>query len=104
MRGAVSIKHLAHHEPAITAEAIGIRVHGHWFQETIGGIALGLLGGGTVKGPLLGIREVATEIVHDHGFTAQALGRLVAIEPDVFQLMFAHLLFVCVLLLVLAIA
>ena len=46
--------------------------------------AVGLFGRLAVKRPDRRVGEIAGEIVNDLGFATQALGRVVAVEPDVF--------------------
>ena len=63
---------------------------GHGFKERVRFAAGNLLGGGAVKIPIPGVLEFAPEITHHFGFAAQTLSGLIAVEPNVFQLMFAH--------------
>ena len=91
VRCAVGIKHFAHDKPPVSAKTIRIRINSDGFEERVRIVSGGLLGRGSIKIPLTRVLQLAAKITLDLGFTAQALRRLIAVEPNIFQLMFTHL-------------
>ena len=89
VRVAFVIKDFAHHkEPGSHATWIGANENG--LQQTIATAPRRLFGRRTVESPHRGIFDIAAEVTDDFGFASQALGGLVAVEPDVFQLALGH--------------
>ncbi len=89
VRGSVGVQDFAHHqETGADAARIGNDVNG--FEQQVRRATIGLFGAASVEAPNLRVFQLATEIVFDLGLAAKRLGRLIAIQPDVFQLALGH--------------
>ena len=84
MRRAIGVQDLSHHEERTTAARIG--KDGDGLEQAIRITAVSLLGRTAIEGPHGGVFEIARKIFNHLGFAAQALGGLVAVEPDVLEL------------------
>ena len=84
VRRSVGVEDLGHDQEAVLAARV--RVAGDRLEQTVGGAPFGLLRRGTVERPHRAVFEVAREVLDDLRLASQALGRLVTIKPDVFEL------------------
>jgi hypothetical protein len=74
-------------------DAVGVGNDAGRFEQTIRGMALGLLGGGTIEGPageVLHGGNVITVVGPDLCLAAQIRLRGIAVEPDVFEFYRGH--------------
>ncbi len=86
---AISQVDFAHHKHAVFAGAIG--EHGNGLQHAIRVVPLGLPGRTTVESPVWKFFQLGEVIVLlDEGLTPEVGHGGVAVEPDVFQLVFRH--------------
>ncbi len=88
--GAVWHHDFAHHKSAVAASAVWI--DGDWFEHAVGAAAFGLLRRAAIKSPHRQLFESwkAFEFL-DLGFSAEVRNGRVAVEPDVFQFVFGHM-------------
>ena len=89
VRRAIGVHDFAHHKRAVLAGAVG--EHGDRLQHAIGIMAFGLLGRAAVKTPqrqFLDLRKFGE--VLELRLAAQIRDRLVAIQPDILELIFRH--------------
>ncbi len=89
MRCSIGVENFAHHQIGI--DPTMVLKDRHRFQQTIGRITTGLLRRATIETPLRTVLQFAAKVGGNFCFASQALCRLVAIEPNVFQLRFTHL-------------
>ena len=88
VRRSVGVQHFAHDQVSVHALGVGEDVHG--LQQAVGGAAIGLLGGGSVKHPNRALFNRATKVRPDHGLASHVLCGFISVEPNVLQFCFIH--------------